>query len=105
MDTPLTAPPVPPECSHLKYLKIHKFAELLQVAVPCTTWLFKTYRKGTHHPWWQRYTSLPSTGSQNEPNGQVCCTTTVEQTGECLRVWSLLTIRGTKKQFWNPFSN
>ena len=69
MDTPLTAPPVPPECSHLKYLKIHKFAELLQVAVPCTTWLFKTYWKGTHHPWRQWYTSLPSTGSQNEPNG------------------------------------
>ena len=66
MDTPLTAPPVPLECSHLKYLKIHKFAELLRVAVPCITWLFKAYQKGTHHPWRQRYTSLPSTGSQNK---------------------------------------
>ena len=40
--------------------------------------------------------SLPSTGSQNEPNGQVYCTTTVRQTDEHLRVWSLLTNHGTK---------
>ena len=51
MDTPLTVPPIPFGCSHLKCLRIHKFAELLRVAVPCITWLFKTYRKGTHHPW------------------------------------------------------
>ena len=41
MDTPLTVPRVPLECSCLKCLKAHKFAELLRVAVPCITWLFK----------------------------------------------------------------
>ena len=46
MDTPPTVPRVPFGCSCLKYLKAHKFAELLRVAVPCITWLSKTYWKG-----------------------------------------------------------
>ena len=41
VDTPLTVPRVPLGCSCLEYLKAHKFAELLRVAVPCITWLFK----------------------------------------------------------------
>ena len=52
MDTPLTVPHVPPECSNLKGLEADKFAELSQVAVPCITWLSKIYRKRTYHPWW-----------------------------------------------------
>ena len=53
VDTPLTVPHAPPECSNLKCLKSGKFAELLRVAVPCITWLSQIYRKRTYHPWWQ----------------------------------------------------
>ena len=51
MDTPLTVPGIPLECSCLKYLRARQFTELLQVAVPCITWLFKIYRKRTYHTW------------------------------------------------------
>ena len=50
VDTPLTVSLFPLECSYLECLKAYKFAELLRVTVPYVTWLFKVYRKGTHHP-------------------------------------------------------
>ena len=84
MDTPLTAPHTPPECSSLKCLKADRFAELLRVAVPCITWLSKIYRKRTYHPWRQRHTFLSATGSQIDPIDQVCCTPGVEGTSKCL---------------------
>ena len=48
--TLLTVPLFPLECSYLECLRAYEFAELLRVTVPCVTWLFKVYRKGTHHP-------------------------------------------------------
>ena len=51
MDTPLTVPHAPPECSNLECLKDDRFAELSRVAVPCITWLSQIYRKRTYHSW------------------------------------------------------